>query len=91
MAALRKEELVKDGKYNRSEIMRRAWAYVRSPFTTMYRNDFRMALNAAWVDAKIERERQMAEDRPIVFNPHLTTEMLRSFFSRDMRNGNVCW
>lgn len=52
MAALRKKDLVKDGQYNRAEIMKRAWMYVKNPLNTMYRGNFKWALKRAWQDAK---------------------------------------
>lgn len=56
---MRKEDLVKDGKFNRAAIMKRAWAYVKNPFCTQYRNNFKAALKAAWADARLV----MAESR----------------------------
>lgn len=96
MAALRRENLVKNGKYNLSEIMRRAWAYVKSPFCTQYRNNFKGALKAAWVDAKMvmdEVVKAKNEVKKAVFpNKGLSVADLYSCSSsRDMRNGTVCW
>lgn len=48
--------LIKDGKFDLAAIMKRAWAYKNSPFTTAYRNNFRYALKTAWTDARIEME-----------------------------------
>lgn len=57
-------ELVKNGKYNMRAIMQRAWAYVRNLTCSQYRNDFKGALKAAWVDARVamkEYENSMIE------------------------------
>lgn len=53
MKAKRDYELVKNGKYNMRAIMQRAWAYVNNFACTMYRNDFKGALKAAWADARL--------------------------------------
>lgn len=45
--------LIKNGRYDMAAIMRKAWAYVKSPFTTAYRKDFRGALKTAWADARV--------------------------------------
>ena len=81
MAALRKKDLVIGNKYNRAEVMKRAWAYVKSPFCTQYRKDFKGALHAAWVDAKLvmdelllEKER---EGKPLFPNKGLSVADLR--------------
>lgn len=92
MAALRRENLVKDGKYNRAEIMKRAWAYVKNPFNTEYRNDFKAALRAAWVDAKLVMDEAVAEEsrtnRPIFPNKGLG---VADFYNTvNMRMGYAC-
>lgn len=96
MAALDRKNLVKDGKYNKAEIMKRAWAYVKNPFCTQYRNNFKAALHAAWVDAKMVMDEMKLEamnaDKPIFPEKGLTVAMLRSMSSSvDMRNRTVCW
>lgn len=53
MKAKRDRRLVVDGKYNKRAIMQRAWAYVNDFACTMYRNDFKGALKAAWADARL--------------------------------------
>lgn len=52
--------LVVDGKYNLKAIMQRAWSYKNNPFCTMYRNDFKGALKAAWVDAHLAMDEYRA-------------------------------
>jgi hypothetical protein len=44
MAALRRKDLISGGKYNRTEVMKRAWGYVKNPFNTQYRGHFKWAL-----------------------------------------------
>lgn len=53
MKAKRDYELVKNGRYNMRAIMQKAWAYKNNPFCTQYRNDFKGALKAAWIDARL--------------------------------------
>lgn len=53
MKAKRDYELVKNGRYNMRAIMQRAWAYVHNFACVQYRNDFKGALKAAWVDARL--------------------------------------
>ena len=92
MAALSKKDLVNGNKYNRAEGMKRAWLYVKSPFTTMYRNDFGWALQRAWLDAKEVMEEQNAPEPECYFKPNRSVEMLRACSCSDnMRRGNVCW
>ena len=92
MAALRKENLVKDGKFNRAEIMKRAWAYVKNPFSTQYRNNFKAALKAAWLDAKMVMNEARAEqdEKPMFNGVNLYGVFRATSSSRDMRNGTVC-
>lgn len=92
MAALKKENLVKGGKFNRAEVMKRAWAYVKNPFCTRYRNDFKGALKAAWLDAKMvmSEAREVQDEKPR-FNGVDLYGFLRAMSSSvDMRNGTVC-
>lgn len=83
MAALDRKNLVKDGKYNRAEIMKRAWAYVKNPFCTQYRNDFKGALKAAWIDAKMVMDAYLLdkklEGKPLFPNKGLNASDLRPF------------
>lgn len=92
MAALNKKNLVKDGKYNRAEVMKRAWAYVRNPFNTMYRGNFKAALKAAWIDARLVMEEYKqdlaSEGKPLFPNKGLSIESL--YCSYNMRMGHVC-
>lgn len=91
MAALKKENLVKGGKFNRAEIMKRAWAYVKNPFNTQYRNNFKRALKAAWLDAKmVMDESKMAEEKPVFNGVNLYGTLRAMSSSVDMRNGTVC-
>lgn len=91
MAALKKENLVKGGKFNRAEIMKRAWAYVKNPFNTQYRNNFKRALKAAWLDAKmVMDEGKMAEEKPAFNGVNLYGALRAMSSSVDMRNGTVC-
>lgn len=60
MRAKKNYELVKNGKYNMRAIMQRAWAYKNDIFCTAYRNDFKGALKAAWVDARIAMDEYKA-------------------------------
>ena len=77
MAALRKKDLVIGNKYNRAEIMRRAWAYKNDKFCTQYRNNFRWALQRAWLDAK-EVMRELNAPEPVyTFNPNIRPSDLR--------------
>lgn len=57
---MKKQTLIKDGKYDISAIMKRAWCYKKNPFCTMYRNDFRGSLKEAWVDAQLEMDEYKA-------------------------------
>lgn len=77
MAALRRKDLVKDGKYNRSEIMKRALAYVKNPFNTQYRGHFNWALQRAWLDAKEVMDELNAPEPVYTFNPHIRPSDLR--------------
>lgn len=61
MKAKRDKELVKNGKYNLRAIMQRAWAYKNDMFCTMYRNDFKGALKAAWADARLAMDEYKAQ------------------------------
>ena len=92
MAALDRNNLVKNGKYNLAEIMKRAWAYVKDPFCTQYRNNFKAALKAAWIDAKLVMDEVMKPKKETVWNPNVSVAMLRAAScSENMRRGNVCW
>lgn len=79
MAALDRKNLVKDGKFNRTEIMKRAWAYVKN--VAYYRNDFKGALKAAWVDAKLVMDDYLLdkklEGKPLFPNKGLSVADLR--------------
>ena len=77
MAALRRKDLVKDGKYNRAEVMKRAWMYTKNPFSTEYRGRFKSALRAAWIDARLEMERQSEPDTPPYFNKNVSVADIR--------------
>ena len=77
MAALRKKDLVIGNKYNRSEIMRRAWAYYRNQFNTVYRGNFNRALQDAWLDARIEMKERNEPEQEIKFNPNIRPLDLR--------------
>lgn len=91
MASLNRKNLVKDGKYNKSEIMKRAWAYMKSPFSTQYRNDFKGALKAAWVDAKLvmdEIAREKANEGKPIF-PMKGLRMADLYNSYNMIHGYV--
>lgn len=91
MASLRRENLVRDGKFNRAEIMKRAWAYYRNPFNTCYRGNFKRALQEAWLDAKLVMDESKKDSAP-KFNPNVSLSTLRSASSSiDMRTGTVCW
>lgn len=91
MAALDRKNLVKGGKYNLSEIMKRAWAYVKNPFCTQYRNNFKAALKAAWIDAKMVMDEVMKPYKKTVWNPNVSAAMLRAAScSENMRRGHVC-
>lgn len=79
MKAKRDYELVKNGKYNMRAIMQRAWAYVHNFACTQYRNDFKGALKAAWVDARIamdEYKASLVKVEPI----KKSDNVLRDFF-----------
>lgn len=77
MAHLKKENLVKDGKYNKAEIMKRAWAYVKNPFNTQYRGNFKWALERAWLDAKGVMEDLNTPEPTYTFNPNIRPSDLR--------------
>ena len=77
MAHLKKENLVKDGKYKKAEIMKRAWAYVKHPFNTQYRGNFKWALERAWLDAKGVMEDLNAPEPTYTFNPNIRPSDLR--------------
>ena len=77
MAALRKKDLVIGNKYNRAEIMRRAWAYYRNPFNTVYRGNFKRALQDAWLDARIEMKERNEPEQELKFNPNIRPSDLR--------------
>ena len=67
MKTRRDYELVKNGKYNMTAIMQKAWAYKNNPFCTQYRNDFKGALGEAWADARLAMDEFKAlqkENRP---------------------------
>lgn len=89
MAALRKKDLIKDGKFNRAEIMRRAWAYVKNPFCTQYRKNFKGALKQAWADARCEMC-ETKKDEPKFNDVNLYGVLRACSSSIDMRNGTVC-
>lgn len=92
MAALRKKDLVKDGQYNRAEIIKRAWMYVKNPLNTMYRGNFKWALKRAWLDAKEELEMLNTPEPEYHFNRNVSVAALRACSCSDnMRRGNVCW
>lgn len=92
MAALERKNLVKDGKYHRAEIMKRAWAYVKNPFCTQYRNNFKAALKAAWIDAKLVMDEVMKPKKETVWNPNVSVAMLRAAScSENIRRGNVVY
>lgn len=74
MAGYSKKNLVKDGKYNRAEIMRRAWMYMKSPLTPC--RSFKAALHKAWVDAKVQMDLDRLDDAPF-FNPNVSVADLR--------------
>lgn len=57
---MRKNFLIENGKYNISAIMKRAWCYKKNPFNTTYRNSFKGALRAAWIDARLEMDEYKA-------------------------------
>lgn len=90
MAALRKENLVKDGKFDRTEIMKRAWAYVKNPFCTQYRKNFKAALKAAWADARMVMSEMKMEDTPKFNGVDLYKTLRATSSSMDMRYGTVC-
>lgn len=77
MAALRKKDLVIGNKYNRAEVMKRAWAYYRNLFNTVYRDNFKRALQDAWLDARIEMKERSEPEGELKFNPHIRPSDLR--------------
>lgn len=91
MAALDRNNLVRDGKYNRAEIMRRAWAYYKNrPYS---RYTFKQALHTAWVDAQLLMDEIKLEAKPLE-KPHASVNVASLYAlssSMDMRNGTVCW
>lgn len=89
MAALDRNNLVKDGKFNRAEIMKRAWAYVKNPFSTQYRKNFKAALKAAWTDARCVMSESKVQEA-IFNNVDLYGVMRVASASVDMRYGTVC-
>lgn len=64
MKAKREKELVKNGKYNLRAIMQRAWAYKHDTLCTVYHNDFKGSLKAAWVDARLAMDEYRAQINP---------------------------
>lgn len=52
-------ELVKNGKYNRSAIMQRAYVYVRN-----YKYSLSSALKTAWCDARLKMDEYKAQVKP---------------------------
>ena len=91
MAALDRNNLVKDGKFNRAEIMKRAWAYVKNPFSTQYRKNFKAALKAAWADARCVMAEMKMEDTPKFNGVNLYGVMRAQSASVDMRCGTVVY
>lgn len=90
MASLNRKDLVKNGKYNRAEIMKRAWAYYKNRSYDGY--TFKSALHTAWVDAKMVLEDMRLDEMPITFSPYASPMHIRmASCSRDMRNGTVVW
>lgn len=77
------EPLIVNRKYNMKEIMRRAWAYYNNPFCTQYRNNFKGALKAAWVDAKLAMDEELSDYQP-VFAKRSMSEL---YYSTSMRQG----
>lgn len=61
MKTRRDYELVKNGKYNMTAIMQKAWAYKNNPFSTQYRNNFKASLKAAWIDARLAMDEYKAQ------------------------------
>ena len=89
MASMDRNNLVKDGKFCRAEIIKRAWAYVKNPFCTQYRNNYPAALRAAWADARcVMGESKVQEAR--FNNVDLYGVMRAASASVDMRYGTVC-
>ena len=89
MKAKRDYELVKNGKFILRAIMQRAWAYVRNFACAQYRNDFKGALKAAWIDARLamdEYKSSFVKVEPIKQNGN----MLRDFFL-DSHPENRCY
>lgn len=92
MASLDRNNLVKDGKYNKAEIMKRAWAYVKNPFCTQYRNNFKAALKAAWTDARLVMD-ELVLDKANEGKPLFPMKGLRAadlYNSVNMRMGYAC-
>ena len=90
MAALDRNNLVKDGKFNRAEIMKRAWAYVKNPFSTQYRKNFKATLKAAWTDARCVMSER--DEQELSFNKvNLYGVMRAQSASVDMRRGTVVY
>lgn len=82
---MRKEDLIKDGKFNLSAIMKRAWAYMNDPFCTRFRKDFKGALQESWLDARMKMD-ELKNPRTIQFNLNRTMAELRP---NGRRNGFV--
>lgn len=85
--ALDRNNLVKDGKFNRAEIMKRAWAYVKNPFSTQYRNNFKGALKAAWAEARLVMSESRLEDKDF---PMKGLRVVNLYNSVNMRMGYAC-
>lgn len=84
------KKLVINGKYNRAAIMRRAWAYVKRPFCIQYRNDFRGALRAAWIDAKLAKDKEAAMEKWEKEGPNFPNKglgVVGLYYSNNMING----
>lgn len=77
MASLRRKDLVKNGKFSRVDIIKRAYGYMNDRMCTQYRNDWDGALKQAWADARMEMERQNAPESVYTFNPNLRPSDLR--------------
>lgn len=77
MAALRRKDLVIGNKYNRAEVMKRAWGYVKNPFNTQYRGHFKWALERAWLDAKEVMGDLNVPEPACTFNPNIKPSDLR--------------
>lgn len=84
--------LVKDGKYNMTAIMQKAWAYKNDLFCTLYRKNFRGALKAAWSDAIVEMD---SYKHSLIRKPiEKEGNVLRSFFlcgRHDLKHYDSSW